>query len=123
MAESNHQSNSQSSVNSLKEVDDVPLLTTRTFDNLVDSFGSQLAEQALCNMRLRGSSTPTDADLHKAYRELTATPFANKTRRWLGDALLIAGGCFLPLWETSTLLTVGGAIICVAGLYVRESAE
>lgn len=94
--------------------------TSRAYDNCMQKFSDMLANQATANTTRRGSRTPTEADVEDAFRFLTRITTTGTIQRVCGDALMILGGIFLPLWETTVLLTLAGAILCAAGLFLRE---
>ena len=105
---------------SKSEAEKVPLATQRAHDGFMKRFGSMLDELATLIMRQRNSATLTEADYDDAFRQLTRHNSPTRLQRAMGDGLLVIGGIFIPLWPTSPLLTVGGVVMGLAGLYVRE---
>lgn len=103
-----------------RSVEDVPLATQRAYDAIMKRFSDMLQEHAVCNMKRRGSATPTDADIYDAFRQLTRPKSVSKAQRIAGDALMVFGGVMLPLYTTAWLLSLAGAGLVLAGLYIRE---
>lgn len=102
------------------DVDEVPIATQRALDGIMERFFDMLTKRAVGLMKARGSTTPTDADLEDAYRELTRPTNSSRMSKCLGDGALVVGGTLLALVGPWFSLSIAGVCIVVLGLYIRE---
>jgi histone H3/H4 len=92
----------------------------RTYSNCCERFANQLIAVAGTLARRRGSSMVTDADFEDAYRQLTRPNNRTLLATCMGDLLMIAGGAFIGVLQTSSICV--GLAFALAGLYIRECA-
>jgi hypothetical protein len=101
-------------------LDEIPLRTQRAFDACVSRFTEMLIAKVMCKTHERHSQTPTDADVHEAFRELTHQDTPSKLARIIGDATMIFGAFLMPYCTISWVFCPVGLLICALGLYIRE---
>ncbi|MGL4513714.1 MAG: hypothetical protein ACRCT8_11545 [Lacipirellulaceae bacterium] len=99
---------------------EIPLATQRALDNCLQSFEALLQQGTWASVVRRGSVTPTDADVENAFRDLVENREGDWRARLIGDAVLVAGGVFIPLWSIHWSMTVAGVLLALVGLFVRE---